>query len=108
MLRIQVSFQPIPKASELQSKVPAGRAALNSKAYQMPVPAFGPGSPGFVSEGMKLAGIGFAGSSDLGSNRNASRNGPELDDVERLAMGGLSIGKPKDGSGDYAGAGAYY
>lgn len=39
-----VHFQPVPLQSELQSRIPAGRAAVAAKPYAPPLPAFGPGS----------------------------------------------------------------
>ena len=48
-----VGFQPIPPTSSLSSQIPAGRGATVIKPYKLPVPAFGPGSVGFVSEGMQ-------------------------------------------------------
>lgn len=48
-----VGFQPIPPTSSLSSQIPAGRAATAIKPYKLPMPAFGPGSVGFISEGMQ-------------------------------------------------------
>ncbi|KAI6157867.1 BRO1-like domain-containing protein [Pisolithus tinctorius] len=36
-----ITFQPVPKQSDLQTKIPAGRLAVSPKPYQAPVPAFG-------------------------------------------------------------------
>lgn len=48
-----VGFQPVPSTSGLSSQIPAGRGATMIKPYKLPVPAFGPGSVGFISEGME-------------------------------------------------------
>ena len=37
-----VTFQPVPPASDLHSKIPAGRSVLNAKPFQPPEPKFGP------------------------------------------------------------------
>ncbi|KAL4078312.1 BRO1 domain-containing protein [Scleroderma yunnanense] len=37
-----LTFQPIPKQSDLQAMVPAGRPAVAPKVYTLPTPAFGP------------------------------------------------------------------
>ncbi|KAJ7644282.1 BRO1 domain-containing protein [Roridomyces roridus] len=37
-------FQPVPKQSDLQARIPTGRLVLSAKAYIPPQPAFGPGS----------------------------------------------------------------
>lgn len=50
---LQVHFQPIPAASELQAILPLGRPVLSTKALVMPLPAFGPGSADY--EGQHVA-----------------------------------------------------
>lgn len=36
-----LSFQPVPKQSDLQTRIPAGRLAVSPKPYEPPIPAFG-------------------------------------------------------------------
>ncbi|KAN0062755.1 hypothetical protein ACQY0O_004950 [Thecaphora frezii] len=127
-----VSFQPIPRASELQSRIPAGRAALESKPYRLPMPAFGPGSsgqggyapPNGIGVGAERSGrAGGAGGGGSGASETTrcgadaiipssglvGQDGVQREtDPDRLAFGGLSIGRARDESEDYAGAGAYY
>ncbi|PWN33359.1 uncharacterized protein FA14DRAFT_173166 [Meira miltonrushii] len=83
-----VGFQPIPPTSSLSSQIPAGRGATASKPYKLPVPAFGPGSVGFVSEGMQR----WKGMSDGDSNGELGGQGSDGNAVEE----------------EYAGQGAYY
>lgn len=35
--------------SELQARIPAGKMAVSARPYELPTPAFGPGSPGYVT-----------------------------------------------------------
>ncbi|KAG8214070.1 putative pH-response regulator protein palC [Butyriboletus roseoflavus] len=42
-----LTFDPVPKQSELQALVPEGRMAVTAKLYVLPDPAFGPGSNGY-------------------------------------------------------------
>lgn len=54
-----VGFHNISPTSSLMSQIPAGRGATAIVPYKLPAPAFGPGSMGFVSEGMeRLRGLG--------------------------------------------------
>lgn len=41
-------FQPVPTQADLQARIPAGRMAVAAKAFQPPVPAFGPGSVAYI------------------------------------------------------------
>jgi len=79
------------------------------------MPTFGPGSPGFISEGMKRLGLEEGVTRlDLGLGTTSLEGG---DQEKRLA---LSLGSPPNAStplnpngnegeeGRYAGAGAYY
>lgn len=91
MVGLQVAFQPIPRSSDLQSRIPAGRSALSSKPFKPPLPTFGPGSPGFVSEGMRRLGL----------------NEPS-DGQDHGARAPISPGGRTDEGAEYAGAGAYY
>ncbi|KAI9571157.1 BRO1 domain-containing protein [Boletus coccyginus] len=42
-----LTFDPIPRQSDLQALIPEGRMAVAAKAYLLPDPAFGPGSKGY-------------------------------------------------------------
>ncbi|KAI6134620.1 hypothetical protein EDD17DRAFT_1550620 [Pisolithus thermaeus] len=42
---LKLTFQPVPKQSDLQTRIPAGRLAVSPKPYQPPVPAFGSTTP---------------------------------------------------------------
>jgi hypothetical protein len=45
----QVHFQPVPTSSTLQSLIPAGIPVVSEKPYELPMPAFGPGTPDYVA-----------------------------------------------------------
>lgn len=45
----QIAFKPVLPQAELQAIIPAGKMAVSTRAYELPAPAFGPGSPGYVS-----------------------------------------------------------
>jgi len=44
-----IAFKPVLSQAELQAIVPAGKMAVSARQYDPPTPAFGPGSPGYVS-----------------------------------------------------------
>jgi len=44
-----ISFRPVLSQAELQAITPAGKMAVSVRQYELPTPAFGPGSPGYVS-----------------------------------------------------------
>ncbi|CAE6389052.1 unnamed protein product [Rhizoctonia solani] len=44
-----VHFQPVPTSSSLQATIPAGMPVMTEKAYEAPMPAFGPGTPDYVA-----------------------------------------------------------
>ncbi|KAF9653964.1 hypothetical protein BDM02DRAFT_3086206 [Thelephora ganbajun] len=44
-----IAFKPVLSQAELQAIIPAGKMAVSARPYEPPVPAFGPGSPGYVS-----------------------------------------------------------
>lgn len=77
-----MAFQPVPPQNDLQAMIPAGRLAIAMKPYQLPIPAFGPGSVGYVSR--QIVGLG-------------------LDDE----AAGNDVQSPSSG-GSYAGAGSYF
>ncbi len=39
-----IHFQPVPQRSDLQSRIPTGRLAVDAKPYLPPSPVYGPGS----------------------------------------------------------------
>lgn len=45
----QIAFKPVLSQAELQAIIPAGKMAVSTRPYGLPIPAFGPGSPGYVS-----------------------------------------------------------
>jgi len=85
---VQLSFQPVPPQSDLQSRIPAGRLAVAVKPFVPPTPAFGPGSVEYIrlqAEAVELAGEGSDGKQRSSPNLGSSRSG-----------------------GTYAGAGSYF
>jgi len=44
-----IAFKPVLSQVELQVIIPAGKMAVSTRPYELPSPAFGPGSPGYVS-----------------------------------------------------------
>ncbi|KAG8746358.1 hypothetical protein FRC10_005347 [Ceratobasidium sp. 414] len=44
-----VHFQPIPSSSALQSLIPAGIPVAEERPFELPMPAFGPGTPDYVA-----------------------------------------------------------
>ncbi|KDN49717.1 hypothetical protein RSAG8_01782, partial [Rhizoctonia solani AG-8 WAC10335] len=44
-----INFQPVTTSSSLQSTIPAGMSVVAEKAYEAPMPAFGPGTPDYVA-----------------------------------------------------------
>jgi len=42
-----IAFKPVLSQAELQAIVPAGKMAVSVRQYELPAPAFGPGSPGY-------------------------------------------------------------
>ncbi|KAI9457413.1 hypothetical protein F5148DRAFT_1222448 [Russula earlei] len=81
-----VSFQPVPSQADLQTRVPAGRLAIASKAFAIPTPAFGPGSVEYIRK--------HADSLDLASSEESEDDQP-------------STTSPTGGP-SYAGAGSYF
>ncbi|KAA1475171.1 hypothetical protein DENSPDRAFT_782930, partial [Dentipellis sp. KUC8613] len=58
-LNDSLAYQPVPSQAALQASIPAGRLAVNIKAYTKPTPAFGPGSVAYVrkqAEELELVG----------------------------------------------------
>jgi hypothetical protein len=54
----QLTFQPVPPQSDLQSRIPTGRLAVNPKPCLSPIPAFGPNSLEYTriqAEALELA-----------------------------------------------------
>ncbi|KAJ7505496.1 BRO1 domain-containing protein [Mycena galericulata] len=74
-------FQPVPKQSDLQARIPTGRLALTAKTFVPPQPAFGPGSLEHVR-----------------------RRAEELE----LDGDAAADGTPQSSSQTYAGAGSYF
>ena len=96
-----VSFQPVPSAHEVTSKVPAGRAALAVKAFQLPCPVWGPGSQGYKGTG----GVGLAADQlHLLPDDHPARKGLVLERREQDEQG--AVGGTK--AVRYAAQGAYY
>ncbi|GAA5999029.1 uncharacterized protein JCM10292_003269 [Rhodotorula paludigena] len=99
-----VSFEPVPSAQTLQSRLPSGRAALSLKPYTAPSPSFRPRAVGSgalppskaapppppKSLDAAMAGIGIAGA-------GAGDDSSEEEDGEGDAV-----------VGDYFGAGQYF
>ncbi|KAI3488837.1 hypothetical protein L1887_47036 [Cichorium endivia] len=83
-----VAFQPVPPVGEVQNKVPAGRAALASKKFNLPTPRFGPGSQGYTGRGFDSEAL----------------HALDADHPARANLVGLTT-RPTD---TYAGHGAYY
>ncbi|KDN48510.1 hypothetical protein K437DRAFT_255485 [Tilletiaria anomala UBC 951] len=50
-----VAFKPVPPASELQVKIPAGRAVLSVKTFELPPVKFGPGSENYTHRSIDAA-----------------------------------------------------
>ncbi|KAG8692112.1 hypothetical protein FRC09_011452, partial [Ceratobasidium sp. 395] len=48
-----VQFQPVPSSSALQSLIPAGIPIAEERAYEPPMPAFGPGTPDYVARSIE-------------------------------------------------------
>jgi len=52
-----ISFKPVLSQSELQAITPAGKLAVSARPFELPTPAFGPGSPGYVSHRLEKLSI---------------------------------------------------
>lgn len=100
----QVSFEPIPSAQTLQSRLPSGRAALSLKPYTAPSPSFRPRA---------------VGSGALPPSKAAPPPPPKSLDAAMAGMGIGGAGAGHDSSdeedgeedtvvGDYFGAGQYF
>ncbi|TKY88719.1 hypothetical protein EX895_002350 [Sporisorium graminicola] len=111
-----VSFQPVPPTSEVTAKVPAGRAALGVKPFQLPVPVWGPGSDGYVGRaGDGGVGLALDQLHLLDSDHPARRNlvaihtgagrGEDEEGSAQTGRGGLGT---QTNHTAYAGQGAYY
>ncbi|KAF9816763.1 hypothetical protein IEO21_03925 [Rhodonia placenta] len=95
-----VSFQPVPPQSDLQASIPAGRAAVASKIYSKPIPAFGPGSIEDTrrqAEALELA-SSMGDQSETATLVGGDVSHPQPED---------SHVSPRSGS-SYAGAGSYF
>ena len=100
-----VSFQPVPPPAEVQSKVPAGRAALGVKEYKLPTPSYGPGSAGYAGRGDGGVALALDQLHLLGEQHPARQN------LVALQGGGGGVDGEHasgGGAGGYAGQGAYY
>ncbi|EJD02669.1 uncharacterized protein FOMMEDRAFT_107601 [Fomitiporia mediterranea MF3/22] len=84
-------FQPVPPTSELQSLIPAGRAAVASKPFVPPVSAFGPRSVEYVRHQAELLEL---------SSENASTVERDQTSPDQTSIGSKSP--------SYAGAGSYF
>ncbi|PWN46252.1 hypothetical protein IE81DRAFT_319132 [Ceraceosorus guamensis] len=100
-----VAFQPLTKSTEISTRIPAGRSALVIKHFNPPVPAFGPGSPGYISENMKRLGVGNETQESHGAMLAIDRSSGSPSEDNRLDLGevvGVIRPKPKDQERDYA------
>lgn len=80
------------KSTEISTRIPAGRSALAIKRYAPPVPAFGPGSPGYISESMKRLGLGVDGGyGHSGGVGETSRSLQAGDALPPSAEGGSAV-----------------
>lgn len=66
----QVHFNPVPSNAEIRGKVPEGRAAIQSKAYEPPMPCFGPTS----EEGLRLQAEAVSLEETTGQDPDASEH----------------------------------
>lgn len=102
-----VSFQPVPAPAEVQSQVPAGRAALQVKKLQLPSPSFGPGSQGYTGRG-----DGWRLAKDqlhlLDHDHPAHTNLVALHGEHSADTGTPAGPAGPPGAAGYAGQGAYY
>jgi hypothetical protein len=105
----QLHFQPIPKIPELQSRIPAGRSAVEAVPYKPPVPAFGPGS---VEHARRMAEVveleererevdRDGDGEGLVVNADDERRSPEVSRVRTRE-------REEEVVGTYAGAGSYF
>ncbi|KAL1702254.1 BRO1-like domain-containing protein [Schizophyllum commune] len=81
-----IHFQPVPTQPELQSRIPAGRAAVAAKPYVPPMPAFGPGSVEYTRRQTENVGL-------HDDDEHAERPGADRSTSE---------------TSNYSGAGSYY
>ncbi|KAH8118953.1 BRO1 domain-containing protein [Phellopilus nigrolimitatus] len=65
-------FQPVPRTSELQTVIPAGRTAVAAKPFTPPPPAFGPGSVEHARHQAELLELNVE-TDDVGENRSQDR-----------------------------------
>ncbi|PWN51101.1 hypothetical protein IE53DRAFT_386564 [Violaceomyces palustris] len=103
-----VSFQPLPRAHDLQSKIPAGRAVLSSKKFKPPPPSFGPGSS---SQGSRRFRQERPGCQLIGYREEEEEDGGEAQDTFgaiRKGVEDLGLGREEEEEAGYVGAGAYY
>lgn len=82
-------FQPIPPTSELQTLIPAGRAAVAVNPFKPPAPAFGPGSVEYARHQAELLELNAGAEDDITENKSRDR---------------LTAGR----NSSYAGAGSYF
>ncbi|THH07140.1 hypothetical protein EW145_g3583 [Phellinidium pouzarii] len=65
-------FQPVPPTSELQTLIPAGRAAVAVNPFKPPAPAFGPGSVEYARHQAELHDLN-SGGDDTAENKAQDR-----------------------------------
>ncbi|KAF8557644.1 hypothetical protein OG21DRAFT_1434897 [Imleria badia] len=107
-----LTFDPVPKTSELQALIPEGRTAVAAKAYVFPDPAFGPGSKGYQMRAQTRNRIQESEDETLGlealrigGQANNNRHDPVADDSsdDDSNREGTSTATRM-----YAGAGSYF
>lgn len=86
-------FQPVPPMSELQTLIPAGRAAVAFKPFTPPTPAFGPGSVEYARHQAELLELNSSGGNVGSPVDGSSQDRPPIE---------------QKSTSSYAGAGSYF
>jgi len=104
-----LTFDPVPKQSELQALIPEGRMAVAAKPYVLPDPTFGPGSMGYQrrvqsrdrvqdDETLGLESLRIMGQDSHDAVGDDSSDDDDINNTERASTA----------TGTYVGAGSYF
>lgn len=109
---VQLTFDPVPKQSELQALIPEGRMAVAAKFYGLPDPAFGPESKGYQrrvqsrirtqdNETLGLESLGITGQVSEKRHDTVGDDSSDDDDTNNTERASTA-------RGTYVGAGSYF
>ncbi|KAG9316761.1 hypothetical protein JVU11DRAFT_2823 [Chiua virens] len=102
-----LTFDLVPKQSELQTLIPEGRMAVAAKPYVLPDPAFGPGSKGYQMQARARNGIKTDEALGVEALRIDNQAGDTIDDDDS-SDDDINTKGTSTAPRTYVGAGSYF